>query len=188
MKCPCLLCCMLFLTLLGDAHVEAQPNKLPRLPGAALLVGYNSLFAGSPSEFLAVTTPGATFMVLPEAGRPETRNSRPTYPSISSDGTLVSCLRVKPGDLPREVVATYSTLDKKWTEYTEAFDVLGVALSPDKSQLAFVSVAKEGDRACLYLLNTRTGVTRTLSTSMLTAAWLGLLTESTLRTRFKSHP
>ena len=163
MKYPRLLCCTLFLTLLRDAHVEAQPNKLPRLPAAALLVGYHSLLLGRASQFLAVATPRELVMVLPELGQRESGDGTPVYPSISSDGTVVACLRVKPETRSRVVVATYFVPDKRWIDYDEADHVYGVAISPDKSQLAFVSTAREGDPARLYVLNTKAGASRALA-------------------------
>jgi dipeptidyl aminopeptidase/acylaminoacyl peptidase len=163
MKSRFLLCSTACLILWWGGRVEAKTQTLPSFPGVALLVGYDSLFAGVASTFLAVTTPGETFMVWPEPGQPRTNNFTPTYPSISTDGKLVAGMRVKPGNPVRVVVATYSIPDKKWTDYAEADFVFGVAISPDKSELAFVSTTKKGDPARLFILNARTGTTRVVA-------------------------
>lgn len=158
------LCCVLLVSLLGPTNAGAQVRHLPRLDGAALLVGYDSLFGGSPSDLLAVTTPQGTFTVLPEPGQPVTNNGTPTHASISSDGRLIGCLRVKSARPAQVVVATYSIPDKVWTEYARASSVLAVAISPDKSKLAVISIVREGDPARLSIIDMRSSLSQVIST------------------------
>ncbi len=110
---------------------QAKKDDLPRLPGAALLVGY-------PPGSLIVTTPSNTWTLA--EGPFAWLN---IFPSISRDGlTVASAARLK-GDYPAPTaIATYSVLEQKWTEYqTEYKDVEhfqgGVAIAPDGSRLAF---------------------------------------------------
>lgn len=108
-------------------------KKLPRLPGARLLVGY-------PPGTLVVTGPQNTWRIA------DGTQYLGIFPSLSRDGNLVAATRVKdPYPMyaaPPMAIATYSLTERKWTEYTTMYayvqDFKGtIAIAPDGSKLAF---------------------------------------------------
>jgi Tol biopolymer transport system component len=129
----CILCLFLWLTM-----AEARGDGLLRLRGAALLLG------PADTGFLVVTTESETFTVLPTTNQPQTlAYPIPTFPSISRDGKLVACIRLKSADPQRAAAAIYSIPEKKWTEYAEAEYIGTVAISPDGSKLAFTTAERQ---------------------------------------------
>jgi dipeptidyl aminopeptidase/acylaminoacyl peptidase len=143
-----------FLTA-SAAHTEsavsvaAKKDNLPRLPGAALLVGY-------PPGDLEITTEDKTSKL--QEGELELILT----PSISADGRIVASARhiaETPTNRYRSiplVVSTYSMTDKKWTEYKD-LQIRGgsVAISPDGSKVACSSMA--GAPYGLHILDVKTG-------------------------------
>ena len=120
--------------LLWLRMAEASGDGLLRMRGATLLLG------PADTAFLAVTTPTETLTVLPLADQPQTRGYPiPAFPSISRDGKLVACIRLKSANPQRAAAAIYSIPEKKWTEYAEAEYIGVVSISPDGSKLAFTS-------------------------------------------------
>ena len=112
-----------------DAVVQAKKEKLPRLPGAMLLVGY-------PPFSLSLTTADTTRKLQDDPQADDWIS-----PSISADGSIVASAHRIFGEpftrAPRLVVSTYSTTDDKWTDHT-GFEIrsASVAISPDGSKLA----------------------------------------------------
>ena len=134
------------LSLLLASSGPAAKDKedfLPRMPGAALLIGSRT------PEFLALTTPYQSLRLLPEPGQPETRDWAPIYATISKDGQTIAGARLKIGGPRRVAIATYSIVEKKWTEYAEGNFAGTVAISPDGSKLAFGS--NEGPSGTYHL-------------------------------------
>jgi Tol biopolymer transport system component len=108
-----------------------DPTDLPRLPGAELLVeGY------LPERYLLTTEDKTITFQEDEIGLG-------AFPSISADGSIVASAHRVPGDpsrAPRLVLSTYSVKDNKWTDHPEFEGVKQVAISPDGSKLACVTV------------------------------------------------
>ena len=129
------------------ASVETKKDNLPRLPGAALLVGY-------PPGDLEITTEDKTLKL--QEGELELIMT----PSISADGSIVASAHRIAGERSRGrarlVVSTYSMAGKKWTEY-KGLEIFGgpVAISPDGSRLA-CSVMAEAPYG-LHILDLKTG-------------------------------
>ena len=122
-----------FSALCPSTPEQAQkydPNNLPRLPGAELLVG------GYLPERILLTTQDKTIPLQ------EDPIGLYAGPSISADGSVVASAHRLPGDgsrAPRLVVSTYSVKDGKWTDHPEIECAPGsVAISPDSSKLACV--------------------------------------------------
>jgi len=134
--------CVLFFT----SSVGASKDNLPRMPGAALLVGHFP-------DGLAVTVGDQTTQI--DAG-----GGWEVLPSISADGRVVASARMVPSRFAEDkltfLVGTYSLADNEWTEYKELVIKGGsVAISPDGSKLACSKMA-EGD-ALLHILDLKTG-------------------------------
>lgn len=112
--------------------LEAQKQRLPRMPEAALLLGW-------PSDQLTVTTGDHTSTL------PRKANSWMISPSISADGRVIaSALPGSDYELSRSehwfTVGTYSVADNRWTEYPELELSHGaVSISPDGTKLACVA-------------------------------------------------
>jgi Tol biopolymer transport system component len=132
-----------------------KKDNLPRLPGAALLLGY------PPS--LTVTTPSSTWTE-------EQGNDYLNFgPSISRDGIMIASARIKSGYAgfpgPRRIlaIAAYSVPKKKWTEYKEIEDFQGaIAISPDGSKLAFVLPTRPTrDQVFAHIIDLKTGAEKT---------------------------
>ena len=129
-----------------------MPDGLLRLRSATLLLGWGD------EHFLAVTTPKSTVKVLPAADQIAPRGFQiPNYPSISRDGTVVACVRLKSIDPQRVAVATFSLPDQKWVEYDEAESISAVAISPDGSKLAYAGNKDRATADQLTILNLKTG-------------------------------
>jgi Tol biopolymer transport system component len=117
-------------TLSLGTSLRAQKDKLPRLPGAALLMGW-------PLDQLELTTENKTVKIQNEEGEWS------ITPSISTDGRIVGAARLQEGQFttPRVrsilVISTYSVANRVWTEYKDLTTLSGpVAISPDGSKLA----------------------------------------------------
>jgi len=122
------------------------------MPGATLLLGWGEV------DQLEVTTAGQTIKVLPEAGAPRAWGfGSPIFPSISRDGKLVACLRVRASQPPRASVAVYSVPDGKWTDYEAVSGVDSVAITPDGSRLAFAKGGERGEGVRLHFIDCRSG-------------------------------
>jgi Tol biopolymer transport system component len=112
-------------------------DNLPRLPRATLLLGW-------PPLMLVATTGGNTLQLQDEGGGNWIR------PSISANGRVIASARRVPG-IPHAdssssamIVSTYSTADKKWTEYEDLLiDGGSVAISPDGSRLALITTTTQ---------------------------------------------
>jgi len=132
---------------------EVNPDRLARLPGATLLVGY-------PPTILAVTTPSENLILQPEPHPPGVADESVVFPSISRDGKTVAGARLK-GGYPRRVgIATYSMIERKWTEYAEGEYQDAVAISPDGSRLAFIGELEETSSGFIrrvHFIDTKTG-------------------------------
>ncbi len=119
-------------SLSHGAPLEAQKQKLPRMPKAALLVGW-------PSDQLTVTTGDQTSTL------PGKANSWTISPSISADGRVIaSALPGSDYELSRSehwfTVGTYSVAEHRWTEYPDLELSHGaVSISPDGTKLACVA-------------------------------------------------
>lgn len=132
-----------------------KKDNLPRLPAAALLLGY------PPS--LTVTTPSSTWT---EEQGDDYLN---VYPSISHDGMMIGSARIKSGyaDFPgtRRIlaIAAYSVLHGRWMEYNQIQDFQGaIAISQDGSKLAFVLPTRpERDKVFAHIIDLKTGTEKT---------------------------
>jgi hypothetical protein len=139
--------------------MEAGSDKLPRLPRAALLVGY-------PPGSLKVTTADNTWTLDGQGGWLN------ISPSISRDGMVVGSARfVEMADFvgsdgiarrePRIAVATYSLIDKQWTDYGALVGSYGrIAIAPDGSRLAFTMVHEDNPRLRVHVIDLKTGSRR----------------------------
>lgn len=137
--------CVLFFTSSVGAS-KGNKDNLPRLPGAALLVGH------FPDD-LAVTVGDQTTQI--EAG-----GGWEVLPSLSADGRVVASARMVSNRFAEDkltfLVGTYSLVDNEWTEYKDLVIKGGsVAISPDGSKVACSKMA-EGD-ALLHILDLKTG-------------------------------
>lgn len=125
--------CRVFPLLVGcallwpGALTEARKDKdnLPRLPGAALLVGY-------PPRSLYVTTEKETLILQ------RSQDDLAVVPSISRDGAVVASGRIKFQNPRVVVVQTCSVKERKWKELRDIGSGGSVALTPDGSKLAIV--------------------------------------------------
>ncbi len=135
-------CCLLSFT----SSVDANKDNLPRLPGAALLVGH------FPDD-LAVTL-GEKTTQIQGGGEWE------VIPSISADGRMVASARMVPNNSleakPTFIVGTYVIGNNQWTDYNELAIKGGtIAISPDGSRLACSNMAT--GPSLLHVLNLKTG-------------------------------
>ena len=131
---------------------QAKEEGLLRLTGARLLLGSDQI------DYLVVTSPTETIQVLPAPNQPKAESyGNPNFFSISRDGTLVACPRLKSAKPDVVAVSTFALPEKKWTEYTQAQYVSTVSISPDNSKLAFIATMRTGDRNRLYVLDMKTG-------------------------------
>ena len=129
---------LVFCLLLWLRMAEARGDGLLRMRATTLLLGR------ADTAFLAVTTPTETLTVLPIANQPRTRSyPTPVFASISRDGKLVACIRLKSDSPQRAAAAIYSIPEKKWTEYAEAEYIAAVSISPDGSKLAFTTAERQ---------------------------------------------
>ena len=123
---------VLILSMMCAACLEPSGdamNKLPRLPGARLLVGY-------PPGILVVTSPDNTWTVA------DTDVYLGVFPTMSGDGNVIATTRLKSPQPIRDQqpmsIATYSLVEGKWTEYREIPRFQGgIAISHDGYKLAF---------------------------------------------------
>ena len=123
-----------------DAGTGKTKDNLPRIPRAALLVGY-------PPASLSVTTSRETWTA---DGQGEWLN---ILPSMSHDGTMVGSARfVEMAEVvgsdgirlprPQIAIATCFLMNRKWTDYKELTGFQGaIAIAPDGSKLAFTMTA-----------------------------------------------
>jgi hypothetical protein len=137
--------------LVSSGHVvRAKDISLPRLPGAALLVGYD------PTN-LKLTGPSQTLTIQPVDNEPASWGHH-TRVTLSLRGEIGTA-RLKAAG--REMVATYSVAERKWAEFVEAYYVWAVAVSPDGSQLAVVSEEPVPGRRSrdlrMQIVDTKTG-------------------------------
>ena len=137
-----------FLALLWIQTAAASGDHLLRMPGATLLLGFGYV------DDLVATTPTQAVRVLPADNQPQTRSyPSPTFPSISRDGKLIACARLKSSSPQRVAIATYSIEKRSWVEYAEVDDVWALAISPDNRKLAYVSNDVVGDSPLLHVLD-----------------------------------
>lgn len=131
--------------------VSGSGDGMLRLPGATLLLGWGDV------NHLAVTMPTQKVTVLPTADQPEAWNyGSPSFPSISRDGGLVAAILFKSNQPSRAAVATFSIADKQWTEYAEEEHIGAVAISPDRSKVAFSAFERPANRNLLYVMDLKT--------------------------------
>jgi len=139
---PVIAFCLLFF----PSSVAANKESLPRLPGAAFLVGRFP-------EDLAVTVGERTAEIQGGGGWE-------VSPSISADGRIVASARMIPNNSleskPTFIVGTYDISANEWRDYLD-LEIKGgsVAISPDGSKLACSKMAM-GDEV-IHLLDLRTG-------------------------------
>lgn len=135
---------IVFLFLHSALSAQTDKHKLPRLPGAALLVGY-------PPSYLVVTTADRTHSIVDKEFE-WTGNC----PTLSGDGLNVTSVRNEPRSVP---VATYSILEKKWTEYEGVKNFQScIALTSDGSRLAFtVQESSHSPTASVHVIDLKTG-------------------------------
>jgi Tol biopolymer transport system component len=132
------------------ASLQIPREKLPRMTGATLLLGW-------PSEQLTVTA-GDQVSTLPG-----TADSWRISPSISADGSVIaSALPGSDYGLSRSehwfTVSTYAMTDKKWTEYPGLELSHGaVSISPDGTKLACVARATLEGPSLFSILDLKTG-------------------------------
>lgn len=155
MKIYTILSLLLILACPKASPGSGEKFNPPRLPGATLLIGSADPF------FVVLTAPTQIQRLLPEPNQPENRNYTSVNPSISRDGKVVAAARLKVGGYPRRVaIATYSIVERKWTEYAEGEFAGAVAISPDGSKLAFSSSRPwpegSGDNH-LHIIDLKTG-------------------------------
>ena len=134
--------CLLSFT----CSVDANKDNLPRMPGAALLVGrFPDDLAVTIGEKTTQIQGGGDWAVLP---------------SISADGRVMASARMVPGHppeaKPKLIVGTYDITDSKWTDY-KGLEIKGgsVAISPDGSKLACSYMAT--GPSLLHILDLKTG-------------------------------
>ncbi len=112
-----------------DFGAEAKRDFFLRLPGATLLTGW-------PLSSLIITS-GKHTSTLQEY---ETSVGN-IDPSLSRDGMTIASALITGGNRwasPILTIATFSMVDKKWTEYTQIEHFRGgITISPDASKLAF---------------------------------------------------
>jgi len=133
------------------ATVEAKMDNFARFPGATLLTGY------APGN-LVVTIGDATLGLQTEGG-----NSY-VLPSLSADGNLVASARYAdlastvPRARPLLTVGVYSMIEKQWRDYRN-LEIQGgsVAVSPDGSELAYVTRGTAEARPRIQFLDLKTG-------------------------------
>ncbi len=152
---PCLFLSPLLAAIALPRPMQAQkydPNNLPRLPRAELLV------AGYVPERQLLTTEDRT-ITLPES-------LSEAFLSISADGSVVGYVRRIPVDrspYPRNIVGTYSVKDGKCTDRLLMMGNFwgSSAISPDGSRMAYVSRDFDPDPVglhwSLWLLDFKTG-------------------------------
>lgn len=137
-----------YVALGFDHGVQASKQQLPRMPKATLLVGY-------PPFNLYLTTATETQLLQQNTTQAEIEAS------ISRDGAIVATATANgPDPNAKLAVATYSVLEKKWTEYTESLRIgRSIAISPDGSQLAYTTfddTHKDSLRLHIIDIKTRT--------------------------------
>jgi Tol biopolymer transport system component len=133
--------------------IIARQDGLPRVPGGTFLLGM-------PPFALVVTTTERTWRIQPEPQQPSASDNAPIYPSLSRDGRLVACARIKSYSPSRMAIATYSLPENTWTEFVIIDHAFGVSLSFDSSKIAFISRDTPSDLPRLHVLNTTTRVDR----------------------------
>jgi len=143
-------------TLSPGTSLRAEKEKLPRMTGAALLMGW-------PLYRLQLTTENKTVMIENEEGEWS------ITPSISADGRIIGAARLAEGELTRLrvrstlVVSTYSTISGEWTEYKDLTTFSGpVAISADGSKLACFTWGKVKAGWRLRVVDIKSGNTKTL--------------------------
>lgn len=149
---PIIVSVILSLLLASSGPIAKDGEDFwPRMPGAELLIGSRT------PEFLTLTTPNQSLRLLPEPGQPETWDRAPIYATISKDGQTIAGARLKIGGPRRVAIATYSIVEKKWTEYAEGDFSGTVAISPDGSKLAFsCNEGTNGNyRLCIIVLRSK---------------------------------
>jgi len=156
--CTCLSPSFVALVLSGPAHAQKyDPNNLPRLPGAELLV------AGYAPERHLLTTEDRT-VKLPDS-------LSEAFVSISADGRIVGCVRPVPGSPShdqRRIISTYSVKDGRLTDHLEITGFWGSAtISPDGEKMAYVTSDSPPDHfgvhLSLRLLDFKTGKVQVFS-------------------------
>jgi Tol biopolymer transport system component len=126
--------CLLWLKASGQTKTE----RLPRLPGATLLLGY-------PPQTLLTTAGDATSTLQNEGG------DWWVTPSISAHGNVIASAS-RDSSVPRAsrerlglIVSIYSVAAQSWTKYKD-LEILGgtVSISPDGATLACVTREPHG--------------------------------------------
>ncbi len=135
-----------------SVHCSAQvpQDKLPRMPGGRLLMGYDQYGLMLTSEYETVKLPAETDGWVTES-------------SISADGKILAAAHhipdLPPGSRPKSIVGTYSVADKKWTEYKniEFWDE-NISISPDGSKVAYLLRSTPDMRTRLNILDLKNGL------------------------------
>jgi Tol biopolymer transport system component len=141
---------ILVLSVISSSGEDLQRGNIPRLPGAALLLGW-------PPDQLTVTAGDQTLTLPGEA------NSWMISPSISADGRVIaSALPGSDYKLSRWehmfTVGTYSMTYHKWTEYAGLELSHGaVSISPDGTKLACVARTTPEGATFFRILDLKTG-------------------------------
>jgi len=153
--------CLSLCVYLG---AQIKKDNLPRLPGASLLVGY-------PPASLRVTTVDNTWVA---DGQGDWLN---ISPSLARDGLMIGSARfIEMAEVmgsdgialprPRIMIATYSVIEKGWTDYEELVGSYGrIAISPDGSMLAFTKAHTDHPWFRLHLIDLKTGSRRIIPIS-----------------------
>jgi Tol biopolymer transport system component len=149
MKGAILLVCIVYLLLVSNVDVDAKDDSLLRLPGATLLFG-------NPDGAWYITADSVKIDLQPNPSA----SGQNCFSSVSRDGKTVATRYRKESALAESsvafAVATYSLLDKKWTEYTQNHEVDAVSISADGSKLAVIGADDDHGRHSLKVLDRET--------------------------------
>ncbi len=143
-------------TLSLGTSLRAQKDKLPKMPGATLLIGW-------PLYQLELTTENKTVKIQNDEGEWS------ITPSISADGRIVAAARLLEGQLTTLrvrstlVISTYSVIAGEWTEYKDLTTLSGpVAISPDGTRLACFTWGADKATWRLRVVDVKNGSATTL--------------------------
>jgi len=92
-----------------------------------------------------LSMPSGILKLQPLQGESRVREGPWFDPSITLDGGVVASALLKQYRPRTVAIATYSVVEKKWTEYAEGDFNAGVAISPDGARLAYLGGSEETD-------------------------------------------